>query len=106
MSARPSDPNELATCRTDLGPLTRKLLEQQQEIERLREQLRLANVDNFNTTAEVERLRAERDEARREVCVAREAMVRMMIYGDVAVPQEAMHQAAKARGWDCFKEGT
>lgn len=36
MSARPSDPNELATCRTDLGPLTRKLLEQQQEIERLR----------------------------------------------------------------------
>lgn len=63
--------------------------------------------------AEIKRLRqenatltAERDEARREVCVAREAMVRMMIYGDVAVPQEAMHQAAKARGWDCFKEGT
>lgn len=63
--------------------------------------------------AEIKRLRqenatltAERDEARREVCVAREAMVRMMIYGDVAVPQEAMHQAAKARGWDCFKEKT
>lgn len=36
MSARPSDPNELGTCRADLGPLTRKLLEQQQEIERLR----------------------------------------------------------------------
>ena len=28
------------------------------EIERLREQLRLANIDNFNTTAEIERLRA------------------------------------------------
>jgi hypothetical protein len=27
------------------------------EIERLREQLRLANIDNFNTTAEVDRLR-------------------------------------------------
>ena len=33
------------------------------EIERLREQLRLANIDNFNTTAEIERLRSERDEA-------------------------------------------
>ena len=35
------------------------------EIERLREQLRLANIDNFNTTSEVETLRAERDVARR-----------------------------------------
>jgi len=34
------------------------------EIERLREQLRLANIDNFSTTAEVDRLRAERDEAK------------------------------------------
>lgn len=55
---------------------------------------------------EIELLRAERDEARRELCVAREAMIRLMIYGDVAVPQEAMHQAAKARGWDCFKENS
>ena len=52
MSARPSDPNELATCRTDLGPLTRKLLEQQQEIERLR---------------------AERDEVRQSYCSLMEA---------------------------------
>jgi hypothetical protein len=49
-------------------------------------------------------LRAERDEARREVCVAREALIRLMTHGNVAVPQEAMHQAAKARGWDCFEE--
>lgn len=54
--------------------------------------------------AEIERLRAERDEARREVCVAREALIHLMTHGNVAVPQEAMHQAAKARGWDCFKE--
>ena len=53
---------------------------------------------------EIERLRAERDEARREVCVAREALIRLMTHGNVAVPQEAMHQAAKARGWDCFEE--
>lgn len=32
------------------------------EIERLREQLRLANIDNFNTTSEVETLRAEVEE--------------------------------------------
>lgn len=54
MSARPSDPNELATCRTDLGPLTRKLLEQQQEIERLRAEL-------VSTT---NKLTAERDKAK------------------------------------------
>lgn len=36
------------------------------EIERLREQLRLANIDNFNTTAALDRLRDDRDEARRE----------------------------------------
>ena len=34
------------------------------EIERLRDQLRLANIDNFETTAEIERLRAELREAR------------------------------------------
>jgi len=60
-----------APCRTDLGPLTKRLLEQQEEIERLR---------------------AERDEARREVC-------NIMHYtgffrGDYA----------DSRGWDCYKE--
>ena len=43
------------------------------EIERLREQLRLANIDNFNTTAEVDRLRAERDEVRQSYCSLMEA---------------------------------
>ena len=38
------------------------------EIERLREQLRLANIDCCNTTAEVERLTAERDDARWRLC--------------------------------------
>ena len=55
---------------------------------------------------EIERLRAERDEARREVCVAREAMMRLMFHADVAVSKEAIHRAAMARGWDCFKEAT
>ena len=43
------------------------------EIERLREELRLANIDNFNTTAEVDRLRAERDEVRQSYCSLMEA---------------------------------
>ena len=37
------------------------------EIERLREQLRLANIDATNNEAEANELRAERDEVRREV---------------------------------------
>ena len=49
------------------------ILKAADEIERLREQLRLANVDNFNTTAEVERLRAERDEVRQSYCSLMEA---------------------------------
>jgi hypothetical protein len=59
------------------------------EIERLREQLRLANIDNFNTTSEGETLRAERDEARRLVC---------------AQSYDDPRGVARQLGWDCFKE--
>jgi len=61
-----------AACRTDLGPLTKKLLEQQQVIERLT---------------------AERDEARRMYCgrVSRD------------VPLDAF-DIAKNHGWDCFPQ--
>jgi hypothetical protein len=61
-----------SACKTDLGPLTRKLLEQQQELERLR---------------------AERDEARREVCV-------WQGLDTGSTPRDT----ATVRGWDCFKE--
>jgi hypothetical protein len=56
------------------------------EIERLREQLRLCNIDNFNTTA-------ERDEARQRLC---------KVVGD----NRDMwgEDVAKEYGWDCFKE--
>jgi hypothetical protein len=64
-------------------------LDAQRDVERLREQLRLANIDNFNTTAEVETLRAERDEARREVC---------------AMSFDDQRRTAEERGWDCFKD--
>jgi predicted RNase H-like nuclease (RuvC/YqgF family) len=63
-----------AACRTDLGRLTRKLLEQQQEIERLR---------------------AERDEARREVCQE------IFTNGGLRPSEYATY-----RGWDCYKKDT
>jgi hypothetical protein len=61
-----------AACRTDLGPLTKKLLEQQQLIERLT---------------------AERDEARRMYCARASRHV-----------QADAFDIAKNHGWDCFPQ--
>jgi len=47
------------------APICRRAVE---EIERLREQLRLANIDNFNTSAEVAQLRKDLDHARWVAC--------------------------------------
>ena len=44
---------------------------------------------------EIERLRAERDEARREVCNMNESGLRMN--------DSDKQREAKRRGWDCFK---
>jgi uncharacterized coiled-coil DUF342 family protein len=62
------------------------------EIERLREQLRLANIDNFNTNAEIDRLTNERDHARRLVC------------RHTKKSYHTLNRTAELRGWDCFKE--
>jgi hypothetical protein len=67
---------------------SRDLRDAADEIERLREQLRLANIDCFNTTA-------ERDEARREVCSLRPS---------VCLGSQTAAEFASHRGWDCFKE--
>lgn len=48
--------------------------------------------------AEIERLRAERDEARREVCELRADIG----FSRPLVPH--MLEFAASRGWDCFKE--
>jgi hypothetical protein len=45
--------------------------------------------------AEIERLRAERDEARREVSYLRPS---------VCLGTQTANQYARERGWDCFKE--
>jgi hypothetical protein len=45
---------------------------------------------------EIERLRAERDEARREVCSMNETGLRMN--------ESDKRREAKRRGWDCWEE--
>lgn len=47
---------------------------------------------------DMEELRAERDEARREVCSMNETGLRMN--------ESDKKREAKRRGWDCFKENT
>jgi len=65
------------------------------EIERLRTQLEMWQDGNIMAEShrdEIERLTAERDEARREVCVLMQRTG--FLRGDYAAE----------RGWDCFKE--
>jgi len=52
-----------------------------------------------DAAAEIERLRAERDEARRETCYE------LSGWKQSAYEQEARAEA-KRRGWDCFKENS
>jgi regulator of replication initiation timing len=50
---------------------------------------------------EIESTRAERDEARREICMnATAEPYRQMCGSGILLPQDA----ARERGWDCFKE--
>ncbi len=64
------------------------------EIWWLREQLRLANIDNFNTTAELDQVRSERDEVRREIV--------LLLNG--CCSWSKLTQEVKERGWECLKE--
>jgi uncharacterized coiled-coil DUF342 family protein len=79
------------------------------EIERLREQLRLANIDCFNTTAEVDTLRAERDEANANAKLYRDdrdaaRAEATFLRPSVCLGAQTASEYAKTRGWDCFKE--
>lgn len=75
-----------AACKTDLGPLIRKLLEQQQEIEHLRAELQ--NAYDLTKT-----ITAERDEARRRLCI----WAQDDAHGDG-------REYAREQGWDCFPQ--
>jgi hypothetical protein len=53
------------------------------------------NLDCGYAADAIERLTAERDEARREVSFLRPS---------VCLGAQTAHEYAKSRGWDCFKE--
>jgi hypothetical protein len=91
------------TSMTDMGNAER--LQAADEIARLREQLRLANIDNFNTTAELDQVRAERDQARAEV-VDRALGLRRDVHWDKNSPERLRcMKFAQQRGWhDLFSE--
>ena len=63
------------------------------------EWVRLTNLTT-ESADEIERLRAERDEARREVCELRTDI------GFSRPIASQMIEFAASRGWDCFKEKT
>jgi hypothetical protein len=54
----------------------------------------------LDAIAEIERLRSERDEARREVC----ELENLDWIGSVC--RKGTKETAVERGWDCFKEET
>ena len=54
----------------------------------------MGNEERAEAADEIERLRAERDEARREICD------KVSAYS----PSVTAKQWARERGWDCFKE--
>lgn len=76
-----------------VGPTV--FLEAADEIERLRNELDAARLAYRGASYDRDRMRAERDEARREVCMAEANHLPTM-----ADPR----REAKRRGWDCFKE--
>ena len=64
------------------------------EIERLREALRIEQEESAACAIDRKETQRERDEARREVCSI------------VANPYVSVFTYAERRGWDCFKEKT
>jgi hypothetical protein len=72
-----------------MGVWSRDLRDAADEIETLRSTVTDCRI-------EIERLRAERDEARREICD------KVSAYS----PSVTAKQWARERGWDCFKEAS
>lgn len=53
---------------------------------------------------EIERLRAERDEARRMQCLLTMNFAAFVATGVPQAPPENARRHAKAKGWDCFEK--
>jgi CHAD domain-containing protein len=78
-------------------------------IEVLREDAGLIRPNLLTDAADaIERLTAERDEARREVCCLFESSIAYSVktgmIGFANPEHESILKCARARGWDCFKE--
>ena len=72
-------------------------------VSRLRDHTNRDGNDIAEAAAYIERLRAERDEARRMVCEKEETLG----CDERGVPRNgSARDQAKQRGWDCFKENT
>ena len=63
----------------------------------------MANDERAAAATEIERLRAERDEARREYCRGFTDFCPNPAHDELTLEEAAM-EVAKSFGWDCFKE--
>jgi hypothetical protein len=88
----------LRDCANDTLLAEKEILFRQaaDEIERLRAELDRLGPLMLRASAEIRQARAERDEARREVCIMNESGLRLT---EIDKKREA-----ERRGWDCFKE--
>ena len=74
---------------------------------RLRDHINRDDNDIAEAAAYIERLRAERDEARREVCrLSHEAHNLACEVAHYPKNAPSQQEYAKSLGWDCFKENT
>ena len=86
----------------EIERLRRRLLAEENAYDIERRQNEHLQTDRNNLELEVERLRAERDEARQEVCGL---LVACHTDPDDDKPDPNLkHIHAGIRGWDCFKE--
>ena len=71
------------------------------EIERLRNDLDGTRLAYRGASYDRDRMRTERDEARRELCIA---LGKDHVAFTALTGEYNHHNAARDRGWDCFKE--
>ena len=87
----------------EIERLRNRLLAEENSYDILRIENEHIQTDRNNLALEVERLRAERDAARRMVCEKEETLG----CDERGVPRNGSARAeAKRRGWDCFKENS
>jgi hypothetical protein len=98
------NPDECHKAADEIERLRRLLLAEENDSDIHRKLYEVAVAERESGKREIERLRAERDEARREVCGL---LVACHTDPDDDKPDPNLkHIHAGIRGWDCFKENT